>query len=252
MIATHAAFPMYDFPELAKAHERFWRAVVANARAAGFNGDVPLTQICGYPLIRSLGTAHDVVAAPQYDVPFCEGTTHRAIIVVTSESKHARLDDLRDTCFAVNARDSNTGMNLPRRLVAPLARRGRFFRQVVITGSHAASLEAVANGNADAASIDCVTFRLLAEHRPHAVARVRTLAVTAPSPTPPFVVPRAAGSRAKTLLYDALAAAGEDPRLADARRALHLTSIAHARPDWYSALLEHENEAAALGYAVLA
>ena len=50
-------------------------------------------------------------------------------------------------------------MNLFRAAIAPLAGGRPFFSEVIVTGSHAASLEAVADGNAPGlAAIDCVTF----------------------------------------------------------------------------------------------
>ena len=243
---------MYDFAELSWAHERLWQAVTGHARRAGFSGSVPLLQVCGYPLVRSLRTLYDVVAAPCYGVAFCSEATHRGLIVVGIGTRYASLADVRGTRFATNAHDSNTGTNLPRRLIAPLAEAHRFFRQVVVTGSHAASVEAVQTGAADAASIDSVTFALLAEHRPAAVAGVRVLAASAQSPTPPFVTPRATEPRDRAILYDALAAAVAAPELASALRALHLFAVRPATLETYAVLTRYEREAVALGYGELA
>lgn len=251
MSATGAVFPMYDFAELASAHDRLWQAVVARTRRAGFSGGVPLLQVCGYPLMRSLRTLYEIVARPCYDVAFCGEATHRGLLVVAADAPYAGLADVRGTRFAVNALESNTGTNLPRRLLAPLAGARRFFRQVIVTGGHAASLDAVRTGAADAASIDSVTFALLAEHRPRAVAGLRILAATAESPTPPFVTPRATEPRLRALLYDALASAVSAPELADVRNALHLSAVRPATLETYAVLIQYEREAVALGYGEL-
>jgi ABC-type phosphate/phosphonate transport system substrate-binding protein len=251
MTATIAPLPMYDFPELAGAHDRLWRSVSAWARRAGLAGEVPLTQVCGYPLLTSLSGAYDVVAAPVYDVPFSAGSTHCGLIVVPANANYAGLEDLRGARFAVNATDSNTGMNLPRRRFAPLARAGRFFGGTVLTGSHAASLEAVARGEADAASIDNVTFALLAEHRPEAVRAVCVIAATAPSPTPPFVTPAPSSNGLRALLFEALAGALDELIRTRPDDGLHLPAVERASLETYAPLVQYEREAAALGYGVL-
>ena len=96
------------------------------------------------------------------------------------------------------AQDSNTGMNLFRAAIAPIAGRAPFFRAIVVTGSHEASLTAVAEGQADLASIDCVSFALIERGRPELVERVAVVAESPLSPGLPFIVsarPRGADDR---------------------------------------------------------
>jgi len=242
---------MYDFPEITGAHERLWRRFVGLTRGSEDATDVPLTQVCGYPLRTSLHGRFDTIGLPIYDVPFSSGASHCGLVVVAAATSHATLEDLRGTRFALNAWDSNTGMNLPRRLFAPLARRSRFFSDVVETGSHLASLAAVQSGTAEVASIDNVTFALLAEHRPAAVEGVRILARTASSPTPPFVAPAPLDPHTKALLYDALAASIHESRRGSARNALRLSGIEPASIATYDPLLRLQDEATDLGYGTL-
>jgi ABC-type phosphate/phosphonate transport system substrate-binding protein len=202
-------------------------------------------------LATSLGQRFDAIAAPVYDVPFARGAAHCGLIVVGADSSYAALEDLRGTRFALNAWDSNTGMNLPRRLIAPLAQRGRFFGGVVETGSHLASLAAVQSGAADVASIDNVTFALLAEQRPAAVEGVRVLTPTASSPTPPFVTPASSNPRIRAFLYDSLAATIDEIRRSGSCAALHLAGVERASVARYDPLLELEREARELGYGTL-
>jgi ABC-type phosphate/phosphonate transport system substrate-binding protein len=143
-------------------------------------------------------------------------------------------------------------MNLPRRLVAPLAEGGRFFGGVVVTGSHLASLAAIQSGAAEVASIDNVTFALLAEHRPSAVGGVRVLTTTAPSPTPPFVTLAPSGEGMKAALYESLAAAIGELRGSGSSAALHLAGIERVSSATYDPLISLEIEASALGYGTLA
>jgi ABC-type phosphate/phosphonate transport system substrate-binding protein len=243
---------MYDLPELGEALDLFWRRFVALVRRGGFASDIPLTQICGYPLATSLRQQYDVIAAPVYDVPFSKGATHCGLVVVGADTSYMALGDLRGTRFALNAWDSNTGMNLPRRLIAPLAERGRFFASVVETGSHLASLRAVQSGVVDAASIDNVTFALLAEHRPAAVEGVRVLTTTAAGPTLPFVVPASSNQRIKAWLYDSLVATIDQLRRSGSCTGLRLVGVERASVATYDPLLLLEKEATDLGYGTLA
>ena len=244
MTAATATLPMYDFPELSRAHERFLERADARLREAGL-ADASFTQMCGYPLVTSRAGAHDAIAAPVYDVPFCRGATHRALVVVADDSAYRQIADLRGARFARNAPDSNTGTNLPRALFAPLAVDGRFFRSVVTTGSHVASLRAVSDGEADVASIDNVTYALLAEHRPTAVANLRVLATTAPSPTLPFVTSPGIGEAERAALFGALASAIADIQGTYAAEALRLTGIRRASLATYLPLRDLEHDAVA-------
>ncbi len=203
--ARLANLGMYDGAELAAANDAFWGQMAVRLRLRGVAG-VPerltrergldelwtdprllLAQTCGWPLTTRLAGRVTVVATPRYGLPGCEGAMHRAFVVVRAGDAADAPAALRGRRFALNAWDSNTGMNLARALFAPLARNGRFFGAVVVTGSHRASLAAVATGIADAASVDCVTFGLLQRHAPAAVAGLRVLAETAPAPALPFI-----------------------------------------------------------------
>jgi ABC-type phosphate/phosphonate transport system substrate-binding protein len=243
---------MYDLPELESAHELLRVRFLARARAGGSSGDEALTQICGYPLVTSLAGAYAVVGAPVYDLPVGRPATHRGLVVVGADSVYATLEDLRGTRFAFNGADSNTGVNLPRRLFAPLSRDGRFFGDTIETGSHIASLAAVTVGDAAAASIDSVTFALLAGNRPTALSGVRVLTRTAPSPTPPFVTPAPADQATIERLFDALRAAVEDVRNERRQEGFYIASIARATSADYVPLTQLEREAAAFGYERLA
>ena len=73
-------------------------------------------------------------------------------------------------------------MNALRHLLAPVAAPrltdGRFYAQVLLSGSHANSLALVQTGQADVCGVDCVTFANLAKHRAEAVYGLRVLART--------------------------------------------------------------------------
>jgi ABC-type phosphate/phosphonate transport system substrate-binding protein len=162
------------------------------------------------------------------------------------------LKEFRGAVAVLNAHDSNTGMNLFRAMIAPIAGGAAFFSSVVLTGSHGASVAAVDNGQADLASIDCVSFALLGRGRPELIERV---AIVAESPRLPCLPFTAAGSLPVLMIAavrKALIAALADPDLAETRAVLGLKGARVATPADYDGVMEIERDAAAMGYAQLA
>jgi ABC-type phosphate/phosphonate transport system substrate-binding protein len=244
---------MYDLPELRDANEAFLDAVKALVHDAGVDPrHAPVTQICGYPLRTAYRGRFTLLGVPCYDTPGCDGPSHRAFIVVPRASPATHVRELRGSTFAMNSMSSNTGMNLPRRLFASLAEGRRFFNRVIMTGSHSASMAAVASGKADAAAIDCVTFALHARYKRRAVAGLRVLAHTSPSPSIPFVTSRTTDDATVGVLRHALAQFSRGPEFAPLRRALQLSRIESSCEAAYDVLLEYRDEAVALGYSQLA
>ncbi len=253
-----AVLPMYDFAPLRDAHERFWAAVAARPGPGALLGQGPfrvdgpglvLAQTCGLPLATALDH-HDLqlVATPLHDAPGCEGSTHRSLVVVRAASAIATLADARGSRCAINGRDSNTGMNLLRAAVAPLAGGGAFFGDVLVTGAHRESMRAVVDARADIAAIDCVSFALLARIEPGLAAGLRVVAETPASPALPMVAP--AGTDIAPLRR-ALREVAADPGLRPVLDALAIRGFAELPRTAYDAVLRLRDGAAALSYPEL-
>ena len=264
-----ASLPWYDLPEMQDANDALWRALALALEARGVDGVPPkldrrlpysvdwngaclLTQTCGYPIFTTCLGQFTIVATPCYDAPGCAGEQHRSFIVVNARSSVATLGDLRGATFAINEPDSNSGMNLARRLVAPLARAGRFFASTIVTGSHAASAERVAAREIDAAAVDCVSFALLQRYRPSVTANLRIVAETPTSPAPPLVTSRLSPKSTLSALRAALRDVLDDPAHAQVRAALFLGDVAFTDESAYAPVMTYEREAIAFGYPVLA
>jgi hypothetical protein len=196
-----AVLPMYDFPWTAAANDALWASMSARLAEAGVQtpaalargGDLPsqwrdpgliFGQACGYPYVTGLRNAVTLIAAPEYAFPGSDGAAHRSFIIRRAGDPRRELPEYRGSTAALNAHDSNTGMNLFRAAIAPIAGRAPFFRAIAVTGSHEASLTAVAEGRADLAAIDCVSFALLERGRPELVERVAVIAESPLSPGP--------------------------------------------------------------------
>jgi ABC-type phosphate/phosphonate transport system substrate-binding protein len=264
-----ASLPMYALPEMAAANAALWAAIREELAAAGFHGlptllsPPPLalpeaitrqtlfSQMCGYPLRRLYDGQYQLLGVPLYDLPGCgwfaEGVPgHRSFIVVSRTSAVKALAELRGSRFAVNGFDSNSGMNLPRRALAPLAEGRAFFSEVVVSGGHVRSMEMVTAGEADAASIDCVTFGFCALYRPKLVAALRVVAETPASPAIPFITAAATPPETVAVLTRILSATVQD-----ALAGLRIVGVMPPRPEAYEAVLAYEAESTALGYPVL-
>jgi ABC-type phosphate/phosphonate transport system substrate-binding protein len=264
-----ACLPMYDFPWTASANEALYRAVATRLREEGIAAPPGLTrgrplddiwrdpklilgQTCGYPYWFGLRATVALIATPLYAFDGCDGANHRSFLIARRGDPRRDIAAFRHGRAALNARDSNSGMNLFRAAVAPFAWAGRFFAEIVVTGAHAASLSAVAAGAADVAAIDCVSFALLARGRPDLVEHVEVIARSAATPALPFITSAATSAARIAAIRRCLLAALADPAVAPDLATLGLVGAEVLEPDAYARVAELERNAVELGYPELA
>jgi ABC-type phosphate/phosphonate transport system substrate-binding protein len=265
-----AGLPMYDLPEMRAAIDAFWAGLAGHLRATGIAGvplriehpvdyathwlapDLLFSQTCGYPLRHRLRGRVRYVATPSYAVEGCGRGTYRSVILVRADAAVRDLEDLRGARAAFNDRQSQSGMNALRASVAPLSRNGRFFDRVIRSGRHEASIRAVADGEADVATVDCVTWACLRRYRPASVERVRVLGMTAEMPALPFIAAHSVSAESIRQMRAALARTIADPALARVREALFLSDIVVLPANAYLAIDRMEEDAIARGYPQLA
>jgi ABC-type phosphate/phosphonate transport system substrate-binding protein len=234
---------MYDLPEVRRATDGLWAGIARHLRSEGVP-DVPaaldrgadaetqwgdpallLSQACGYPITHAFARALRVVATPCHAIAGCEQGDYFSVVVVRDDASVTQLSELRGEIAVINEWTSHSGMNALGALVAPLEGDG-FFRDVVVSGSHVASLAMVARGEASVAAIDCVTHALLARWRPSALVGTRILTRTASAPALPFVTRASASEELVVRLRAALARAMHDDALSAVRDDLLLGGIA--------------------------
>ncbi|MDK4740163.1 PhnD/SsuA/transferrin family substrate-binding protein [Rhizobium sp. CNPSo 3464] len=257
-------------PPLVAATDALWAYIGDRLRKAGV-ADVPetlekgithdeawvqpgllLAQTCGFPYVKYLRGRVQLVATPVYDLPGCDGPSMRSFIIVRKDSAIEALADLRGLTAAINDPGSNSGSNLFRAAIAPLAKGGSFFGRVIETGGHLRSIDAVTDGRADVAAIDCVTFGNANRFDPHRVAGVRILAETVSGPGLPFITGMETSAEELTLLRQILSGIASEPTLADVRDTLSLRCFEVLGDADYEALAELERQAITLGYPVIA
>ncbi|WP_121884944.1 phosphate/phosphite/phosphonate ABC transporter substrate-binding protein [Sphingomonas sp. PP-F2F-G114-C0414] len=264
-----ASLGMYDHPAQRAANDRLWAAMAGILRSEGV-ADVPNTldrsrdihalwrdpsllfgQACGYPLIADSSLALRVLALPVYATPGCVGATHTSVIVARADDIGTSLDGFRQRRAAINDRRSNTGMNLLRATIAPVAGEGAFFASVIETGSHRASMIAVGAGQADIAAIDCVTYPAIERFEPAVTAALRIVAHSPASPTLPFVTAASTSAATVTALRMALDRVMVDSDLAEDRAHLFLTGAIAADRAALAPIAALEAAAIRAGYAEL-
>jgi len=240
---TSANLSWYDLHEIRHATDAFWRELATQFRLAGVS-NVPVHlnrhvayerqwtlpnflfgQACGYDVRISYARQFQVVATPCYAAPGCHETNYRSFVVVRDGSNFECVDDLRTTRCVINTPTSHSGMNVLRALVAPLNFEGRFFSSVCISGSHEQSLRMIQRGEVDVAAIDCVTFALLAQHRPSEIEGCRVIHRTEPVPAPPYVTAASTPPEMLAAMREALRLALDQPSLFSAKETLLLKGV---------------------------
>ena len=250
-----ASLPMYDFPEVRHATDALWRGLSRHLAREGVQHIPPrlvhdlhlrdlwsdqqlfISQCCGYDVLHRYQGRLQVLGTPWFDAPGCCAGHYSSIVVVPEDSPYQDVVDMRDTVVVINGPESHSGMNALFALVAPYAQDRRFFSKVIVSGCHADSLAAIRRGKADVAAIDCHTYALLRQYRPAAIEGTRPLGLTYDAPAPPYVTRAEVDADTVARMQRALVATFDDPRLADARRVLHLSGVEISSTHSYRCIL---------------
>ncbi|MCB2129832.1 MAG: PhnD/SsuA/transferrin family substrate-binding protein [Rhodobacteraceae bacterium] len=196
-----ASLTMYDWPELGPEHDRLWGHIRAALADEGLNGPEALTrggdvwrhwrdpglilgQTCGMPYRTRLYPHVRLVGTLDYGLPDTAPGYYYSHLIARADDPRT-LDALVGGTLAFNGQDSQSGWAAPQNHVAP-----RRFDTILETGAHRESARAVADGRADIAAIDAVTWRLIVTHLPGVAERLRTVAFTEPTPGLPLVTAR--------------------------------------------------------------
>lgn len=244
-----AALPMYDWPEISHVWDQLWRFVRGDLVSAGMAAEEALMrpreldaawrdpalilgQTCGWPYVSRLRGVVAPFARFDFSLGGMPGDYHSVYIAGDGDDPAALLAR-PDARLAVNAPDSQSGFRALSELAAGPMSLPR--ERIVFTGSHRASIRAVAEGLADLAAIDAMSWRLALLHEP-AAQQVSVAGRSSPVPGLPLVT--AIAFRASVpLLFEAVSAAIEGLNSAD-REALGLSGVVAAGEDDYRVLEE--------------
>jgi ABC-type phosphate/phosphonate transport system substrate-binding protein len=221
-----ASLPMYDRAETAGANDRLWARIRDGMRRAGHSApdsltrgaadlwpqwtdpDLTLSQTCGYPYRARLHRQMTLIGTPDFGVEGCAPGYYRSVFVVRADDPRDGLAAFDGARFAFNDDLSQSGWAAPQ---TEAARLGLSLPPALKTGGHRLSALAVAEGRADIAALDAVTWRLL-QRWDAFTARLRGLALTEPTPGLPYIAgPKADAATMFAIVGEAIAAmSGED------------------------------------------
>ncbi|KAI0393400.1 ABC transporter [Xylariaceae sp. FL0594] len=122
-----------------------------------------------------------------------------------------RLEDLEGKRFAYNSSDSLSGRLALEQDLKTLDKTLDIFSELVETGSHRRSIVAVAEGKADVAAIDCLTWQLAQKYEP-AAAELMVVGWTAHRVGLPFIMSRHIRSPMLQAVVEALKEVGFTPQ----------------------------------------
>lgn len=198
-----ASLPMYDRPELAAAHDALWAEIRDRLRADGIDApdelerrpdvsaawrspDLLLGQTCGLPFRAHLHDRVRLVTTPDYGL---QGTPpgHYRSLFVTRSGDATDLAAYAGRVLAVSDALSHSGW-----AAAWIAARdhGFAFAAWRLSGSHRGSARHVADGRADIAAIDAVSWRGIAAFEPDLARGLQVIGRSAASPGLPLVTGR--------------------------------------------------------------
>ncbi|CAN5460978.1 hypothetical protein BH10ACT2_BH10ACT2_04220 [soil metagenome] len=222
-----ASLAMYPFLQVRSATNELWSAVHRNlgwgpqqlewtmlAPAVWHSADLLLAQCCGWPLVAELPDSIALVGTFDYAVPDSVNGSYRSVIVTGTDRSLVELRDDPTTVAAVNDHSSLSGW-------ISLQHVWKGQPTDFETGAHIASVAAVADGRAQVACIDAVSWNLFEEYEPAAVVGLRVIGQGPRVPCLPIFVPAQFADKVPELRA-AFAAAVADPVLAGARRALRI------------------------------
>ena len=207
-VSRSVSLPMYDFPEVHTSTMEIVDALVTALSTIGLSAhtEVPnasvhsdlmrhwlgagmlLSQSCGLPFIEELHTSVNVVGTPLWTDVSDDRGRYRTVIVVPESLGITSIDQAVGLRAVVNNTQSLSGWCSLGIALANATNDSAVATPYVQSGGHAASLQMLQDGDADIASIDSATYRLLSRHRPALVENVRVIGYGPAVPATPIIV----------------------------------------------------------------
>lgn len=239
-----ASLPMYDRPELRAETDRYWALIREELAARGIaapvalrrdddlmaqweSPDLILSQTCGFPYRARLHGRVELVGTPDFGNAGCAPGYYRSVLIARADDPRGVFAAFDGARIAYNDGLSQSGWAAP---INHAAAHGIRLLPGVETGSHRASFAAVAEGRADLAAIDALTWTLISEFED--VSGVKVVGATDPTPALPYVT---AKGRDAGAIFAAIAAAIARLDARDQDR-LHLRGIVAIPAEAYLAV----------------
>lgn len=192
-----ASLPMYERAETVAAHDIFWAALRDELLRRGVEApqrlsrdhdpwshwrspDLILSQTCGLPFRSELHEIVKLVGTPDYGLANSPPGHYFSVLVCRADDPTEDPANAPEAVMAVNDYRSQSGW------AAPLERLEKRPPLIRLTGSHRASARLVAEGAADWAAIDAVSWQGM-NGSPEIADQLRIFARTRPTPGLPLI-----------------------------------------------------------------
>lgn len=277
-----AALVMYDWPEVSDYTDELWQLLSAVLQNAGIavparlerqrpvedvwlDPELVLAQTCGFPYVAKLQAATTLLGTPEYAVDGASDGYYQSLLLTNNSESRVKPEDFTGSTLAINDFGSQSGFNSVRlylaasnlrfsgnRLGADHPDQNSFFSQTLTTGSHRASLRAIAEQRADLCAVDPVSLALASDYDADVVARLRIIGRTPSVPALPLICSNQTAARIdlealKRELHHCFKTLPEH-----IRKNLHLCGLRYLDDSCYDNLRDITRDAIARGYARLA
>lgn len=196
-----ASLGMYDRPETRSATDRYWGLIRDGLRDAGLKApetlertapfwevwnspDLVFSQTCGRPYRLELHDKVTLAGTPDYGLHDCPPGYYRSPFIVRTQDRRVDLAEFRTARFAYNEKLSQSGWAAPQTHVAGL---GFQFTDIWQSGGHLQSAQVVAEGRADIASLDALSWEMIKRYDGFSM-DLRVLEWTDPTPGLPYIM----------------------------------------------------------------
>lgn len=206
-MANIAALPMYDFPEIRAHTDRFWQGIRIELGKKGIDAPVRLTrgndvmsewknpsllfsQTCGLPYVKELSDITQIIGTPDYDISSDSIGMYHSVIINAKKDPRQSLSEMKNSSLAYNDAGSQSGLYALMYMLLCENGGATFFSSCLESGGHAKSVAMIANGQAEIAAIDAVSWRFIKKYHPDA-AMVKVIGITPETPSLPYICNRA-------------------------------------------------------------
>ena len=241
-----AALGMYDRVEVQPSNDRLWALIRDGLRTAGLAApdaltrgagaywpawgapDLVLSQTCGFPYRAKLHGKVALIGTPNFGVNGCAPGYYRSVFVAAKKDERRDVMQFDGASLAFNEDLSQSGWAAVQNFAQA---HGLKLRPTLRTGGHQLSARAVAEGRAEIAAIDAISWEMIQRHDPFA-AQLQEVGVTDPTPGLPYI--SALGAN-RGLMFDVISQAITDLSAPDTH-ALCLRGLVRIDPLAYLAV----------------
>ncbi|NOX40811.1 MAG: phosphate/phosphite/phosphonate ABC transporter substrate-binding protein [Alphaproteobacteria bacterium] len=240
-----ASLGMYARPQTLAATARFWAEIRDRLRAKDIAApqeleqDTPFwptwraqnllfSQTCGRPFAIELHHTVTLIGTPDYGHENCPPGYYRSAFVTRRSDPRTTLAEFAKAVFAYNETSSQSGWASPK---FHMKKHRLHIENIHETGGHTRSARAVAEGHADIAAIDALSWDMIKQYDDFA-SKLTVIDWTDPTPGLPYITAKThPRDIVKTAVQDAISAL----TTAD-QRVLRLKSLVHIPPEHYLSL----------------